>query len=353
MALTLGQRARLDFVLMARRAWAAQVYPALVASLPSGEPTAAADGWERAANAVASRVHASPIYPFFAFLERGLQKQLWRTVTDAVRDAEPADEGASGPELGSLELDPDLELPRWYVECDFHLQPGGVWQREANALVYQLGARVVMLGENDAAEFHRRFVATAIPPRPYRRIVDLGCGFGKSTFPLKEAFPDAEVIGIDLAANLLRMAHRTARRQGLEIRFRQADCTRTGLEDGSADLVSATMLVHELPPPVTRACIAEAARLLRPGGLLRVLDFHPTGDPVRDLAMVEHSDRNNEPYLRELFRSDVLGWCREAGLADARWLAFDERGAGRLDDARWPERPEWHFPWAVLEATRQ
>jgi hypothetical protein len=37
---------------------------------------------------------------------------------------------------------------------------------------------------------------------------------------------------------------------------------------------------------------------------------------------------------------------------NARWVAFDERGAGRLDGKTWPKRPEWHFPWAVLEAEK-
>jgi hypothetical protein len=93
-------------------------------------------------------------------------------------------------------------------------------------------------------------------------------------------------------------------------------------------------------------------RLLAPGGLLRILDFHPTGNPVRDLAMYEHGKRNNEPYMPILFDTDVIAMCEEAGLADARWIAFDERGEGRLDGLTWPERREWHFPWAVLEAEK-
>ncbi|QKW38939.1 class I SAM-dependent methyltransferase [Actinomadura sp. NAK00032] len=325
-----ARRARVDFALALRQQWARSLYPVLVEQA-GPEPDRAA-------------VHGAPVYPWFAWLERSAQKMLWRAVADAV-DADELPEAAPG-----LELDPDLELPAWYTDVDIHVQPGGVWSTDRAALVYEAGAKLVMLGENDDFAFHTLFTETAVPDRPYRRIVDLGCGFGKSTRPFKRRWPDAEVIGVDLSAPVLRLAaHRT---EGPGIRYVQADASATGLPAGSADLVTATMLIHELPPPVLADLIADAARTLAPGGVLRILDFHPTGDTVRDLALVEHGDRNNEPYLPMLFDTDCLALCEKAGLADARWVAFDERGAGRLETTRWPDRAEWHFPWAVLEARK-
>jgi len=251
-----------------------------------------------------------------------------------------------------LELDPQLRLPDWYTDWDIHLQPGGVWSDATSARVYELGARLVMLGDNDDYKFHRLFVASAIPRRPYRRIVDLGCGFGKSTWPLKKAYPEAEVIGIDLAAPCLELAVQRAGLQGLDIRFRQADAARTGLEPAGADLVTATMLIHELPLDELTAVFAEAARLLAPGGLLRILDFQYTGDPLRDLAMTEHGVRNNEPFMPPMMSADTAAMAEAAGLRAARWLAFDERERGMLPTLAWPQRAEWHFPWAVLEAEK-
>jgi hypothetical protein len=72
---------------------------------------------------------------------------------------------------------------------------------------------------------------------------------------------------------------------------------------------------------------------------------------VRDATVYEHAERNNEPYFRALFATDVLGACERAGLVDASWTPFDERANGLSPDG-WGEREGWHFPWAVLSATK-
>ncbi len=339
---TLEHQAALDFVLALRRRWADTVYPHL-----HDEFTAAGGGSDQSPADFASAVHALPAYGWFSWLERGSQKMLWRAVADAV-SAQPSEPGACG--AGRAELDPALRLPDWYTDWDIHLQPGGVWSSRQAAHVYELGAKLVMMGDNDDYRFHRLFVETALPDRPCRRIVDLGCGFGKSTWPLKQAFPDAEVVGIDLAAPGLELAAERAAARGLEIAFRQADATATGLPAHGSDLVTSTMLVHEVPADVLPSVFAEASRLLAPGGTLAFLDFQPTGDGFRDLAMVEHSTRNNEPFMAPMMAADLAGMARAQGLYDVHWTAFDERGAGDLGGAPWPERREWHFPWAVLHA---
>lgn len=347
---SLENRAALEFVLMLRRRWADVLYPRV-----RSEFARSVGATERDPQKVASAVHALDSYGAFAWLERGSQKMLWRATVDAVTAAaQPAAPAAADADTGAstFERDPHLELPSWYTQWDIHVQPGGVFSSAQAAEVYELGAKLVMQGENDDYRFHRLFIETAIPQRPYHRIVDLGCGFGKSTWFLKRRHPSAEVIGVDLAEPCLKLAVRRANAQGLMIRFRQADAAHTGLEPNSVDLVTATMLIHELPLDVLKAVLEEAARLLAPGGLLRILDFQFTGDPVRDLAMREHGKRNNEPFMPPMMAADTVGMARAAGLSHARWTAFDERRDGRLPRLEWPERPEWHFPWAVLEAEK-
>jgi len=328
----IAERAALDFVLTLRRRWADVLYPAMRAEFEAG---------------MAPVMHDLPAYPWFAWIERGAQKMLWRATADAVQagGADVLEESVAG-----LVLDPNLVLPNWYTDWDIHVQPGGVWSNDRAALVYEQGAKLVMMGDNDDYRFHHLFVETALPRRDYTRIVDMGCGFGKSAWPMKQAFPEAEVIGVDLSAPCLKLAAARTKARGLAVEFRQADAADTGLAADSVDLVTSTMLIHELPLPALEGVFREAARVLKPGGSLRFMDFQPTGDAFRDLTIVEHGARNNEPFLPPMMAADLPAMAAAVGLTGGRWTAFDERGAGRLETLAWPERREWHFPWAVFEA---
>lgn len=348
--LTLDERSAVDFVLNLRKRWADTVYPALTREYAAaGEPAATVDAAGRV-------LRELPLYPWFSHLERVQQKMLWKVAGDAVlsRREELAEQLAAVPAApaGSLALDPDLALPDWYTDYDIHIQPGGFFSDDMSAYVYEFGARIVMLRDNDGYKFHRLFTETALPEVPAAtRVVDIGCGFGKSTRPLVGRYPTAQVIGIDLAAPGLRLAHAEAEAAGLAIDYRQGDGRATGLAASSCDVVTGTMVLHEMPADAIRETIREAARLLKPGGALRFLEFQLTGDPLRDATVYEHAERNNEPFFRALFGADLVEMCAEAGLTGARWDPFDERANG-VQPEGWGDRAEWHFPWAVLSATK-
>ncbi|MEU3095172.1 class I SAM-dependent methyltransferase [Streptomyces sp. NPDC006967] len=348
--LTLDERSSVDFVLALRKRWSDTVYPALSEEyLATGPVADDVDG-------AVERLQRLSLYPWYSHLERVQQKMLWKTVGAAVVGRagtlrEQLDDLPGRPE-GELRLSPDTELPDWYTDYDIHVQPGSFYSDDLSAYVYELGARIVMLRDNDGYKFHRLFTETALPDVPEAsRVVDIGCGFGKSTRPLAARYPTAEIIGIDLAAPGLRLAHAEAEDAGAAISFRQGDGRDTGLEDGSCDVVTGTMVLHEMPAEAVRETVVEAARLLKPGGTMVFLEFHPTGDTFRDATIFEHAERNNEPFFRDLFGADLLKVCAEAGLTGAGWTPFDERREGMRPEG-WGDRREWHFPWAVLTATK-
>jgi ubiquinone/menaquinone biosynthesis C-methylase UbiE len=348
--LSLDERSAIDFTVRLRWQWAHRVYPTLAEQTTSagGDTTTLVDA-ERL-------IHEQPIYPWFSAMERLQQKMMWRTAADTVlrrrRELLDAVDGACAENPDGLRLDPDLALPDWYTDYDIHIQPGSVFTDDASALVYELGARVVMMRDNDGYKFHTLFATTALPEVPdARRVVDIGCGFGKSTRPLPARYPGAEVIGIDLSAPNLRLAHAQAVATGLPIVFLQGLGSRTGLPDASVDVVTGTMVLHEMPASEIEATIQECARILRPGGVMRFLEFWPTGEPIRDVTIYEHAERNNEPYFRDLFGTDTARVCGQAGLTGHRWVTFDERSEG-LRPGGYGERPEWHFPWSVLCAEK-
>lgn len=344
------ERAAVDFAATLRTKWAATIYPALIAEAGHAAPAPGS------LDDATTTLREQPLYPWFSHLERQQQKMMWRAAGDAVlrrrTDLMNSLDGVPDRGVGTLELDPALRLPAWYTDTDIHVQPGAVFTDETSALIYELGARVVMLRDNDGYKFHRLFVETAMPDVPgATRVVDVGCGFGKSTRPLVSRFPGAEVVGVDLSAPNLRLAHAHAEDAGLPIRFVQGASYATGLPDASVDVVTGTMVLHEMPAEQITATLHEAARILKPGGHVRFLEFWPTGDHLRDATVYEHAERNNEPYFRALFGLDTAEACRSGGLVEPGWTPFDERELGLTPQGR-AARPEWHFPWAVLSARK-
>ena len=118
------------------------------------------------------------------------------------------------------------------------------------------------------------------------------------------------------------------------------------LEGASADLVTSTMLLHELPAESVDATLAETRRLLAPGGVSIHLDFR-TEDPFWQFVMYGHGQRNNEPFLEPLIRMDLAAAYRRAGFDEVRIEPFAER-EGATD----PSNPFWRFPWAAIIARK-
>jgi len=109
-------------------------------------------------------------------------------------------------------------------------------------------------------------------------VLDLGCGTGTLAIALARAPGGARVAGIDGDPEILSLARGKAGSERVEFVEGMAD----GLPfaDASFDRVVASLLLHHLEPPVKRAALAEARRVLRPGGRLHVADWGRSQDPL-------------------------------------------------------------------------
>ena len=117
-------------------------------------------------------------------------------------------------------------------------------------------------------------VLAAVGPGPYRRLVDLGSGTGRMLTLLADRVGSA--IGLDLSQQMLNIARRNAAEAGLDrLELRHGDIFQTRLAAGCADLVVVHQVLHYLSDPA--AALAEAARLVAPGGKLLIVDFAPHG----------------------------------------------------------------------------
>jgi ubiquinone/menaquinone biosynthesis C-methylase UbiE len=122
-------------------------------------------------------------------------------------------------------------------------------------------------------------------------VVDVGCGGGTYTRAWHE-LGAATVTGLDFSDPILAEA-RVSHGSLPGVTFRSGNATATGLPDASADIVFERALVHHVPD--LAAVAAEAARLLRPGGVLLIQDRTP--DDVAQPGSIAHP----RGYLFDVF----------------------------------------------------
>ena len=114
-------------------------------------------------------------------------------------------------------------------------------------------------------------IARALAGGPIGRLVDIGTGTGRM---LQLFGPGAErALGIDRSPEMLRLARAKLAEAGLDADLRQGDMYALPLGSDSADTVIIHQVLHYAQNPA--AAVAEAARLLSPGGRLVVVDFAP------------------------------------------------------------------------------
>jgi len=210
---------------------------------------------------------------------------------------------------------PKLTYPDYYRKAAFHGIEQGYLSADA-AVTYDPITQYV-LPPNET--WVRQALIDKIQGQP-RRILDLGCGTGTTTRLLKQAFPTAEVIGLDLSPHMLVVADDKARQANLTISWVHGNAEHTPFPTASFDLVTASLLFHETPTAVAQTILREAFRLLRPSGEVAILDGNP--ETLRTLPWL--MDIFEEPYIQEFAQSTVAAWLGSAGFdhitSDTVWL---------------------------------
>ena len=110
---------------------------------------------------------------------------------------------------------------------------------------------------------------------PKLRVADLGCGTGQ--LAIEVASWADWVVGVDRDPAAIRRARGRSKRRGVDnIRWREGDVERLPLADGSVDLAILSQVLHCLEDP--GAALAEARRILAPGGRVLILELFKHGE---------------------------------------------------------------------------
>ena len=267
-----------------------------------------------------------PHYQAWSSLLRTSQEMMWSSTQIPVERAivDLAAQSADNT-LGSLTLNPNLEIPSYHTAVDIHCQPGGYHTEYidgdvAQGAIYdravylyamgQMGRNNADMGDSTVAwlkQNHSEFKPS--------RILDMGCAVGHSTLPYAIAYPGAEVHGIDVAAPMLRYAHARASAMESIVHYSQQNAERTQFEDDSFDLVVSHILLHETSSAAIKNVIKECCRLLKPGGWMLHVETPPyEGMETFDQFLFDwDSENNNEPFWRKSHQLDLQALAKNAG----------------------------------------
>ncbi|WP_034851247.1 class I SAM-dependent methyltransferase, partial [Sinorhizobium sojae] len=166
---------------------------------------------------------------------------------------------------------------------------------------------------------------------PVDSLLDLGTGTGRILQLFEGIYRRG--IGVDASRDMLAVARSNLDKAGItKASIRHGDIFNLPLDDQTFDLVTIHQVLHYLAEP--EAAIAEAARMLMPGGRLVIIDFAPHGlEYLRD----EHA------HARLGFSQQTMAeWLQRAGLAPEKTtdLAPEDADEGKLTVTIWLARDQ-------------
>lgn len=248
----------------------------------------------------------------------------------AVRQAEDlaAKVSSLNGDSDALIADPKVRVPRYVSAVDHHCMPGSYYTElfpgdVSAAANYDSGIFVTtggQLGRYSDGGGHAvvRWVQRNLPEFRPQRIMEIGSTLGHSLLPIAAAFPEAEVVGVDVCKPVSRYASARARALGIfNVRFRQADgANLNDFADESFDWVQTTMFLHELSYGSMQAIMRESFRVLKPGGVVLHVE---QPQYTSDMSLFEQAMRdwdafyNNEPFWSTMHEIDLDGCLVEGG----------------------------------------
>ncbi|MDB3923758.1 class I SAM-dependent methyltransferase [Luminiphilus sp.] len=273
-------------------------------------------------------------YQAWSSLLRTSQEMMWSSAQIPVQRAiqELATQAAQSPAVGSLRLNPDLQIPAYHTAVDIHCQPGGyhteyIENDVAQGAIYDRAVYIYAMGQMgvnnaDMGDSTVAWLKQQHPEFKPTRILDLGCAVGHSTLPYVSGFEDAEVHAIDVAAPMLRYAHARASSMGLPVHFSQQNAETIDFEDNSFDLVVSHILLHETSSAAIKNIIRECHRVLKPGGMMLHVETPPYEgmEPFDTFLFDWDSENNNEPFWRKSHLLDLEALAKDSGFQNHKPL---------------------------------
>jgi ubiquinone/menaquinone biosynthesis C-methylase UbiE len=297
-------------------------------------------------------MNAEPWHQFWSALKRNsmeIRQQngralVLRQIDDLKAITRTYNEGSS-----TLELDHIIAIPAYQSAVDIHCMPGSYYTEETSDDIsaganYDCGIFATTAGgigalSDGGGQALVEWIGKERPGWVPRRILDVGVTVGHNIVPLALAFPNTEIIAIDVAAPVLRYGHARAQALGARnIHFIQANAEDLSRwPDGHFDWVQTTMFLHETSGTALPKIINEGYRVLADDGLI----FHLEQPAYTDaMPLYEQFIRdwdafnNNEPFWSSMHAIDLNGVMVAAGFSRDR--LFEAHVKAVVDRAVFP-----------------
>ncbi len=248
-------------------------------------------------------------------------------------------EQSGATELLDSLTDPDLIYPDYY-QVPFHAYDRGnlCWQAafEAASATHSMGLRVWKGEDLTWQEAQQRLrhsfyrVLEQYTPTTITKVLDLGCSVGISTLELHRYFCQRQntpinTIGLDLSPYMLAVAKTTDTNEEIS-QWLHGLGESTKLEGNSLDLVTLQFVIHELPRQATKEIFQEVLRILKPGGVIGIVDNNPASAVIQNLPPVLFTlMKSTEPWSDDYYTFDVEAALQEVGFDYQTTVASDPR----------------------------
>ncbi|MGF7149951.1 ubiquinone/menaquinone biosynthesis C-methylase UbiE [Sphingomonas zeicaulis] len=273
-------------------------------------------------------------YRMWSAANRAAQEMIWVSVGEPIfRDRDRMQAAAAAlagaaDRKGSLTLHADYDPSPEIASTDVHLQPGGYARDDSPEDIvagafYETGGNVFSFGQGAGKSDSKAGVIFRLLEERFGgftpgRVLDLGCSAGAASAAYADRFQDAEVHAVDIGAGMLRYAHARAEALGVAVHFHQMDAAELRFPHDHFDLVVSHNMLHEIGANKRRRAMAEALRVVRPGGLVIFQDVDTRFAPT-DVHRVEKNwdtSFNGELFWKTYNDADLLADMRAAGFAE-------------------------------------
>ncbi len=235
---------------------------------------------------------------------------------------------------------PNITYPDYYL-VPFHAYDEGnlCWQAafEADSATQSMALRV-WKGENltpEAAQnrlrggFHQ--ILDNYSPTVVKDILDVGCSVGVSTLALHRYYKQKQqntlvrTVGLDLSPQMLAVAKVKDEKQEIS-QWVHGLAEKTDFSDNSFDVVTLQFVLHELPSFASQGIFTEILRILRPGGVLGIVDNNPASPVIQNLPPALFVlMKSTEPWSDDYYTFDVESTLTQVGFDYKTTIASDPR----------------------------